>query len=158
MNLELGAQVLVGVVPVLVALVALLGRPDRLRSRLKHDAEVASLVPEGTAARTKVLELVEHDAVLILEARKLTRELSGVGLGIGGSVALGFLAIWLFQRGVWWTNVLGVVAASLWVVFFFGIFDSAQLQDRVKKKAEREAKRLNKKTERNERMASRSVA
>lgn len=141
MDWEAVLRVAVVVAPVVTAVAAGFTRPGASRASLKETAEVIEHLPEGTSARAAVLELLEADARALAHANRLRRDASGLALAIVGSIGFGYLTLWLIQRGAWWGWLLAALSGFLAVIFFVGIFESAQRRDRdAEKQAKQEAK------------------
>jgi hypothetical protein len=137
MTWTLGAQAIVAVVPILVALIGLRNRPDPERRRMAHDSAVLERLPPGSPAREHLLQVIERDAQTIAQRIHYTRDWGSFALGLSGAVFLGSVAVWLAMLGHWWALLLALLPASLWVVFVFGMFDSLQLRDQKAHEAER---------------------
>lgn len=141
MDWETVGRVVVAAAPFLTALAGLVSRPQRARSDMKLDAEIAASLPDDSQAQIAVLRLVEEDAKALLRARDLKPDYSALVLALAGSLILGALAIWLVGLGSALSRTIAAPVVFLWLVFFFGIFESAQKKDRVAERAAREARR-----------------
>lgn len=130
-------NLLVGLIPplapVAVALAGASRGPGRLRADLKHDAEVAKLLPDDGHARR------EMEGLLLQEVRSLRRYASGrrqlgfTFMAIVGTALVGYLAIWLLRQEAWWTVAMGILAGLSTLPFLYGIFESAEKVPRDEK-------------------------
>ncbi len=116
MNWDTVSKIALAALPVLAAAVSLIrGRGGR-RNQIKQDAELLVLLPEGTAARERLLAHLDQSiTALTAEEQEKTRDPMGIGLGavfLAGAVATLFLAI---QGSGWWllaTVVLLIFGAA----------------------------------------------
>ncbi|MGP5228541.1 hypothetical protein [Arthrobacter rhombi] len=103
--------------------------PGRLRSTLKSDAEILSLLPSGVAKTKLEVYISERIEQLILNDTG-TRDWPMFAFAIVATLGAGYLAIWLGSLGQWWTYGLAAVAATFGLICLYGIFESAQKKDR----------------------------
>ncbi len=122
MNWDAVSKISLAVLPIVAAVVSLIrGRGGR-RNQIKQDAELLGLLPEGTAARERLLHHLDQSiAALGAEEQELTRDLMGIGLGViflGGAIATFVLAI---QGSGWWWFIV----ALLLIIGIAGLSESA---------------------------------
>jgi hypothetical protein len=138
---ELLARILVAALPLASAIAGATRRSDPLRRQMSADAQVLQALPAGSEAHTSLLVVLGKAARTLQERQSYSRNYPALVFAIIGSLGFGYLAIWLGQQGAWWTWGLATICAVIWVVFFVGIFDSAQLRDQAQHKADRERRK-----------------
>lgn len=144
MNWEQIARIAVVVLPFLTAMLGVVAHQDAVRRRIGMDSAALQRLPSESDAHRILLEVLARDAAVLNSRMNYSREPVGLALSIAGSLLLGYLTIWLWSQATWWGWGGAVVSGLLWLVFFFGIFDSAQLRDQhahtLEKEAEKKAK------------------
>lgn len=104
---------------------------------MHSDVELLEKLPVASSAKSAVLDLVETNARSLLEQRTYEIDKSGLAVAIAGAIGFGYLGFWLWTLGTWWSWIAFAITAVVWLVFFFGIFESAQKKDRAAIAAEK---------------------
>lgn len=124
---------LVKLLPALAALATVIAgsaqSAGRLRSSLKVDAEILSLLPDGEA-KTKLESYVAERVDHLKNTDSGTRNWPMFVVALVATLLLGYLAIWLSGQGQWWAYVLAVVTGALGLIFLYGVFETVQVKDR----------------------------
>ncbi|MFD6443636.1 hypothetical protein ACFWEJ_00945 [Promicromonospora sp. NPDC060204] len=135
-------------VPVLTAafttFATVLTGKSRERRNMHADAELLQHLPEGSAARESVLNLISASADQLLERRTHTIDKGGLAIALVGTIVLGYVGIWLWNLATVWGWLALIPVAGFWLVFFFGIFESAAKKDRAAEEREKEAEKARK--------------
>lgn len=124
MDLAWVGQIAPVVVPLLTAAFAATRGQRRLRANLRHDAETAKELAEGSPAQVKLLEHVnwQIDQLRRTESEG-SRYIPGVAMGFALAVGFGYFTYWLLNQGAWW-RWFGVIPLVLAIVGLYGIFES----------------------------------
>lgn len=117
------------VVTLLVIIVGWTQGPGKLRSTLKSDAEILSLLPSGKAKTKLEIYIGERIEQLRLSDTG-TRDWPMFAFAIVATLGAGYLAIWLGSLGQWWTYGLAAVTGAFGLICLYGIFETAQKKDR----------------------------
>jgi hypothetical protein len=125
-DVEQVGRIIATVAPVAAALLANARGPGVQRARVRHDAELLEKLPADSSAREALLEHIEHQVRAITETeRNGSRDPAMLAFALFVTPPLGYLAIWLFQRGTWWGILGGGLSATLAALFVYGIFETA---------------------------------
>lgn len=88
--------------------------------------ELLEKLPEGSEARTLMLDHVAAQTRRLTSQQTGSRDLPTFVVSLLAAPVLGLLAIYLWQRGHWWGVPLAVFVGLLGVIFMYGIFESGQ--------------------------------
>ncbi|MGP5391853.1 hypothetical protein [Glutamicibacter arilaitensis] len=105
----------------------------KLRATLKDDAEILTLLPEGEA-RTKLASYIAERVEHLKKTDSGTRDIPIFVVAVVSTVLFGYLTIWLWGLEQWWTYALAVAAGSFFLIFLYGVFETAQKKDRTGEK------------------------
>jgi hypothetical protein len=101
--------------------------PGKLRSNLKHDAELIALLPDGSEARSAMLShlssQVERLSKFDVEAK---REPAVAGMALVTAVGLGYATVWFAEKNTWWAYVVAALLAFVVLTCVYGMFESLQ--------------------------------
>lgn len=121
------AKVAIAAVPAGTAALGIARGAGGLRNRLKHDVELLEKLPDESEAKEALLSSVARQIKRIERAEQdSSRDVPMLVLALVTAPLLGYLTLWLIQRGHWWTAILAVPTGVLGLVFVYGIFDSAE--------------------------------
>lgn len=148
MDWEQIAGIVIAGLPLVTAVAGAGRRTDPVRRQMAHDSQVLAALPEGSKAHVALLDVLERAANTLQERQSYSRDKAALALAIIGSLTFGYLTLWLWLIGSWWSLPLAILSGGIWIVFFFGIFDSAQLRDQEAHKRERDRRKEVRKLER----------
>jgi hypothetical protein len=129
-TLDLLVKIAAFLFPFLIGVLTLLQAPGRTSSRLKADTEILNNLPEGSAARAAMLELIELQLNAMRNRASRSRDWIGFGIAFAGTPVLGTLAATLILNDSWAWKSLGLVLAFVTLVFLYGLVDSVRLAER----------------------------
>lgn len=123
-------KVLTGLVTVATGLAGLLKSDGGRREAARQEAELLGKLPEGSKAHTALLTLLEADVADLADRRNWRRDWPMAIVSLVCAPGLGYLSLWLAQRGAWWGWLFAGPAALMALVFLFGLFECIQLAPR----------------------------
>ncbi len=127
MSWETGSKIALSALPVLAALMALFrGRGGRY-TRVKQNAELLALLPEGSAARNRLLKYLDDSiTALAREEESQRRDPFGTGLAVVFLIGAAITLIFAIDGSGWWW----VATATLLVFGVAGLAESATMSER----------------------------
>ena len=130
MNLDWVGQVLPALAAFGTAVVALARGQRKLRTNIRHDAETAKELPEGSEAHRSLMAHLEWQIARLHDIEREGKRNFGVAAW-GGFLALasGYTTYWLFTQDAWW-RWTGVPTGVFTFMCLYVLFDAAAVAKR----------------------------
>jgi ABC-type amino acid transport system permease subunit len=128
------AKVTGAVVPAVAAVLGYFSGPGRLRSHIRYDVDTLVKLPDGSAARRALDQLVSSRVEKLRKVEVEGRvDLTMLVVSLIATPLLVWTTVWLFGHPGWIWKFGSVITGVVAFVFVYGIFESAQRVPRDEK-------------------------